>query len=122
MNNDIISRKALKKTMWDESHSIATFTECGTEEARLGLTIDEVGHIIDEAPTVWHPFTEEPKGKGKYLVQHFYKTWGGQIIITYEVVALEDLVMMVRFEKKYSNRDNHYQAWQKIEPYEEEEE
>lgn len=68
----------------------------------------------------WHPFTEEPKEEGKYLVQHFYKTWGGQIIITYEVVALEDLVMMVRFEKKYVNRDNHYQAWQKIEPYEEE--
>lgn len=121
MNNDIISRKALKKTMWDESHSIATFTECGTEEARLGLTIDEVGHIIDEAPTPWHPFTEEPNEEGQYLVQHFYRDWNGNKHITFDTNCLEDLVSNIERNKKYGNRDSHYQAWQKIEPYEEEE-
>lgn len=54
MSDDIISRSALKKAMWDESYSIATFTECGAEISRLGLTITEIEHIIDNAPTVLH--------------------------------------------------------------------
>jgi hypothetical protein len=68
----------------------------------------------------WHPFTEEPTEEGHYLVQHFYKSWGGRSIITYEVAdSLEELLGMIYFNKKNGNRDNHYQAWQKIEPYEE---
>lgn len=52
MSDDLISRSALKKAMWDESYSIATFTECGAEISRLGLTITEIEHIIDNALTV----------------------------------------------------------------------
>jgi hypothetical protein len=68
----------------------------------------------------WHPFTEEPTEEGQYLVQHFYKSWSGKIIITYRVfTSLEELMGLIDFNKKYGNRDNHYQAWMKIEPYEE---
>lgn len=52
MNNDLISRKALKKVMWDEAHFITTISECGTEVACYGLTINEIEQIIDNAPTV----------------------------------------------------------------------
>ena len=52
MNDDLISRKALKEAMWDESYSIATFTECGAEISRLGLTITEIEQIINNAPTI----------------------------------------------------------------------
>lgn len=85
------------------------------------VSTKDIARVIDEAPTVWHPFTEEPTEKGRqYLVQHYYKTWGGRVIITYEVAdSLEELLTMVRFNKKDGNRDNHYQAWMKIEPYEE---
>ena len=55
----IIDAEALKKLMWDESHSIATFTECGTEEARIGLTINEIEQIIDNAPTIIEADKEE---------------------------------------------------------------
>lgn len=58
MNNDVISRENLKKAMWDEAHSITTFNECGTEEAHIGLTITEIEHIIDNAPTVDTTFRE----------------------------------------------------------------
>lgn len=71
MSDDLISRSALKKAMWDESHSIATFTECGTEEARFGLTASEIEEIINNAPTVeqecyisgaqWDQFMKEYK-------------------------------------------------------------
>lgn len=68
----------------------------------------------------WHPFTEDPKEEGHYLVQHYYKSWSGKIINTYEVIpSLEELVVMVKYNKKIGNRDMHYQAWMKIEPYEE---
>ena len=70
----------------------------------------------------WHPFTEEPKEEGQYLVQHYYKSWSGKTFIGYEVVdSLEELMGLIDINKKDGNRDNHYQAWQKIEPYEEEE-
>ena len=70
----------------------------------------------------WHPFTEEPTEEGQYLVQHFYKSWSGKIIITYEIaVSLEELLGLINFNKKHGIRDIHYQAWMKIEPYEEEE-
>ena len=72
--------------------------------------------------SAWHPFTEESTEEGQYLVQHYYKTWRGQIIITFELAdSLEELMGFIDFNKKNGNRDNHYQAWQKIEPYEEEE-
>lgn len=54
MNNDLISRSALKKAMFDESYIIVTSNECGTKIARLGLTINEIDKIIDNAPTVLH--------------------------------------------------------------------
>lgn len=70
----------------------------------------------------WHPFTEEPTEEGQYLVQHFYKSWSGHIFITFEVVdSLEELIGLIDINKKDGNRDNHYQAWMKIEPYEEKE-
>jgi hypothetical protein len=70
--------------------------------------------------SAWHPITEEPTKEGKYLVQHFYKSWSGYIIITFEVVdSLEELIGLIDINKKDGNRDNHYQAWMKIEPYEE---
>lgn len=72
--------------------------------------------------SAWHPFTEEPMEEGQYLVQHFFKSWSGQIIITFKVIdSLEGMMDVIYFLKKNGNRDNHYQAWQKIEPYEEEE-
>lgn len=71
MNDDLISREALKKAMWNESHFIATFTGCVTEEARLGLTFSEIEKIIGNAPTVeqecyitgaqWDEFMKEHK-------------------------------------------------------------
>ena len=67
----------------------------------------------------WHPFTEEPTEEGQYLVQHFYKSWSGHIIITYKIVVLVDLITMIEIDMKHGYRDNHYQAWMKIEPYEE---
>jgi CDP-diacylglycerol pyrophosphatase len=68
----------------------------------------------------WHPFTEEPTEEGQYLVQHFYKSWSGRIFITFEVVdSLEELIGLIDINKKNGNRDNYYQAWMKIEPYEE---
>lgn len=98
-------KKALEVTQYDDIDDL-TRTE----------------RLIDNAPTVWHPFTEEPTEEGQYLVQHFYKSWSGEIIITYEVASsLEGLVMMIRFNEENGNRNNHYQAWMKIEPYEEEE-
>lgn len=72
--------------------------------------------------SVWHPFSEEPEEEGQYLVQHYYLNWSGKSIITFEIAdSLEDLMGLIYFDMKYGNRDNHYQAWQKIEPYEEEE-
>lgn len=59
MNDDLISRKALKKAMWDESYTIATFTECGAEVSRLGLTITEIEHIINNAPPVEPELSDE---------------------------------------------------------------
>lgn len=110
MNNDIISRKALKNTLNEIFDTVNV------------VAFDDIIAVIDNAPTPWHPFTEEPTEEGQYLVQRYYKSWSGEIIITHEVVtSLEDLVMKIRFNKKYGNRDNHYQAWQKIELYEEEE-
>ena len=52
MNNDLISRSALKDAMWDESHDIVSHTEYGKDEARIGLTYPEIENIIDNAPTV----------------------------------------------------------------------
>ena len=49
----------------------------------------------------WHPFTEEPKEEGQYIVQHFYKSWSGEIFISYEVVdSLEELLGLINLNKK----------------------
>ena len=123
MNNDLISRSELIKTLSD----LVVGGEERIKEAGDGNSwvdgIHSAYREINNAPTVplWHPFTEEPEEEGQYLVQHYYKTWSGKIIITYEVFTLEELMGLIRFNNWHSNRDNHYQAWQKIEPYEEEE-
>lgn len=83
---------------------------------------EERDYLEANKSLLWHPFTEEPEEEGQYLVQHYYKTWSGKIIITFELAdSLEDLMNLTYFVMKHGNRDNHYQAWQKIEPYEEEE-
>lgn len=116
MKGDIISRSKLKEDFADMSDGYPIF------RADDMVSTKDIARVIDEAPTVWHPFTEEPTEEGQYLVQHFYKSWSGEIFITYEVVSsLEGLVMMIRFNEENGNRDMYYQAWQKIEPYEEEE-
>lgn len=110
MNNDLISRKALKNTLNEIFDTVNV------------VAFDDIIAVINNAPTVWHPFTEEPNEEGQYLVQHYYKTWSGKNTISYEVVdSLEELIGLISINDKDGNRDNHYQAWQKIEPYEEEE-
>lgn len=52
MSDNLISREALKKAIWDESYSITTFNECGTQDVSFGLTVTEIEQIIDNAPTV----------------------------------------------------------------------
>jgi cystathionine beta-lyase family protein involved in aluminum resistance len=47
MNNKSINLETLKKAMWDEVHFITIVNECGIEEAKLGLTFDEIEDIIN---------------------------------------------------------------------------
>jgi hypothetical protein len=69
----------------------------------------------------WHPFTEEPTEEGTYLVQYFYRDWNGNGYTKFDTNHLEALKDNIKWNKKHGNRDIHYQAWMKIEPYEEEE-
>jgi hypothetical protein len=70
----------------------------------------------------WHPITEEPTEEGTYLVQYFYRDWNGNEHTNFETNHLEELKDNIEWNRKHGNRDNHYQAWQKIEPYEEDRE
>ena len=85
MNNDLISREALKKYLEDESYTYPSDEEfgCGFNECLL-----QVFMAIDNAPTVEYPFyqeayqtgyeegkNEKPQGKwlfknGKYRCSH----------------------------------------------------
>lgn len=80
---------------------------CGAIEAGA----DEV-----QEPEGWHPMTEKPELPGDYLLQHYYRTWSGEDQITYEI---HDLPAVLEIIDHNGTRNSHYQAWMKINPFQE---